>query len=326
MATVAVDLSQYGLDETKAALIRKDFDAVLKIAEELETDYNAVIVKEITPEVSREAKALRIKYMKVRTGLEEVRKARKAFYLSGGRAVDGLSAAYTHAVEGNEDRLVEIEKHFENIEAARVKKLNDDRCADALKFGVDGSVMNLGLMPADVWGNYIAGVELQFNARKEAEAKVDADRVEKEKAEAEERERIRLENIRLKAEAEERDRVAKIEAEKRAIEEKARLEKEAAERKRIEAEREKERKEADAKLAAERAERERLQKAQAEKEAAERKEKSDAEAREKDTENKKRVMWDAVSCLMELGIEESAAHLVVELIVDGKIKNVSIKF
>lgn len=231
---VKVDLTEYGLDETKAAAIRKDFDAVLKIAEELEGGFNEVVKKSeegITEELTKEAKALRLKFVKVRTGIAQVHKERKAFYLSGGRAVDGLKNAYTHAVEGNEKRLEQIEKHFELIEKERIEKLEAERLSIAEKFDVDARLMRLGEMDEDVWTNYIAGVELQYNARKEAERKAEEERIAKEKAEAEDRERLRQENERLKSEAEERERTAKIEAEKRAKEEAAeRKAKEEAER------------------------------------------------------------------------------------------------
>jgi hypothetical protein len=341
---IVVDMAQYGLEELKAAEIRKDFDAVLKIAVELESAFNEVVAKPISAAVCAEAKALRLKFGKVRTGISEVHKERKAFYLSGGRAVDGLKNAYTHAVEGNEARLLEIEKHFENIEKERLQKLTDERCAVCAKFELDGSMMSLGLMTEDVWVNYIAGVELQFKVRKEAEAKAEAERIENERAEAAERERIRLENIHLKADAEAREKAAKEEAEERAREEYSRLTKEAAERKereekaederqarlkeqaRIAAEREIERKEAEAKLSAERAERERLQKAQEEKEAAERKEQAEEASRVNNKKHCETVDNEAVSDLINSGLDEKTAKSILQEICAGMIRHVEIKY
>lgn len=341
---VKVDMSQYGLEESKAAEVKKDFDAVLKIAVELEDSFNEIIAKPLALELCAEAKALRLKYVKVRTAIAAVHKERKAFYLSGGRAIDGLKNAYTHAVEGNEARLEAIEKHFENIELERIAKLQSERMAECAKYEIDAALMSLGSMTADVWTNYIAGVELQYKARKDAEAKAESDRIDREKAEAEERELIRIENVRLKAEADERERAAKIESDKRAAEEKERLKKEAAERAerqrieeerqlaeqaerdRIAAEREKERKDAEAKLQAERDERERIERAQAEKEAAERKAKAEAEARENDTENKKRVNNAAVGCLVKAGLTESDAKTAIIAIASGKVNSVKIVY
>jgi hypothetical protein len=363
---VKVDMAQYGLEESKAAEVKKDFDAVLKIAVELEDSFNEVVAKPIEPQTCAEAKALRLKYVKVRTAIAAVHKERKAFYLSGGRAIDGLKNAYTHAVEGNEARLESIENHFANIERERIESLQIERAERCATFEVDGAMMGLGQMPEDVWKNYIAGVELQYNARKEAEAKAEAERIAREKAEAEERERIRLENIRLKEEAEAREKDAKIEAEKRAAEEKARLAKEqaerdrieaerrkereeaekklaaeraereriereqaakeAAERERIEAERRKEREEAEKKLAAERAERERIEREQATKEAAERKAQAEAKARLKDTEHKRQVNQEVVASLMAVGLIEGVAKQVVVAIASKKIANVTINY
>ena len=312
----SVDMSQFGLEETKAVEIRKDFDAVLKIASELESDYNNVIAKELSEDVCAEAKALRLKYVKVRTGIAKVHKERKAFYLSGGRAVDGLKNAYTHAVEGNEAKLKEIETHYERIEAERIATLQAERMEIILAIDPDSPATDFASMSDDVWNNYKNGVELAVKQRKEAEEKAEAELIAKEKAEAEERERIAKENAKLKAEAEKREKA-----------EKARRAKEEAEKKRIEAEREKERKEAEAKLAKERAEREKVEAEAKAKEEAEKKAKADAEAREKDTAHRKKINNSALKAIVKSsGITEDQAKDVVKAIASGSVPNVAINY
>ena len=366
---VVVDMSQYGLEETKAAEIRRDFDAVLKIAEELEGDVNNVVSDAsdgITEEVCKKARAVRLKLVKVRTGIAQVHKERKAFFLSGGRAVDGLKNAYTHAVEGNEAKLKAIETHFENIEKERIEKLQRIRSEDLQEFEPDYIPENLGSMNDSVWLNYFNGVGLSYKQRKSAEAKAKAerksaeakakaDRIAEEKAEVEERERIAKENVRLKADADERERRETAERKAREATERQRLEleakeksereakakaeqgkrdkleadrlaKEEAERKRIEAERRKEREEAEAKLAAEREARKKVELEASKKAYADAKAKADAEARAKDVAHKQSVMFDATTCFVEMGIEKSVAGLVVELIADGKVKNILINY
>ena len=340
---VVVDMSQYGLEETKAAEIRRDFDAVLKIAEELEGDVNNVVSDAsdgITEEVCKKARAVRLKLVKVRTGIAQVHKERKAFFLSGGRAVDGLKNAYTHAVEGNEAKLKAIETHFENIEKERIEKLQRIRSEDLQEFEPDYIPENLGSMNDSVWLNYFNGVGLSYKQRKSAEAKAKAerksaeakakaDRIAEEKAEVEERERIAKENVRLKADADERERRETAERKAREATERQRLEleaKEKSERKRIEAERRKEREEAEAKLAAEREARKKVELEASKKAYADAKAKADAEARAKDVAHKQSVMFDATTCFVEMGIEKSVAGLVVELIADGKVKNILINY
>jgi len=328
-----IDMAQYGLDEQKAALIRKDFDAVLKIAEELEESFNAVIVKEVTPEVSKEAKALRIKYMKVRTGLEEVRKARKAFYLSGGRAVDGLSAAYTHAVEGNEQRLKAIETHFEDMEKARIAKLEAERIEAASKFDNDARLMKLGEMAEDVWKNYILGVELSYNHRKAAEQKAEEERKAAAEAEAARQAEIQNENARLREEAEKARKAANEQERIRAEEEADRKEKEEAERKerlREQALREAElariQAEHDEKMAKERKARELLEQAARKREADEKARIAEEAARSKDKEHKRQVNLLAAAGFEQVGLSPEMAVVAVKAVAQGKISNVVIKY
>ncbi len=354
-----IDMSQFGIEETKAAEIRKDFDAVLKIAEELEVDYNEVVAAdEITPELAKQAKVIRLKYVKVRTGIAAVHKERKAFYLSGGRAVDGLKNAYTHAVEGNEAKLKEVETHFEQIEADRINKLQADRAAELEKFDGEQNAMfvNLGVMPDYLWIEYRDGVEFAFNQRKEAERKAEEDRIAKEKEEQEERERVAKENERLKAEAAEREKREIAEREAREIAERQRAELEEKERKdreeaevkrlkaeddaraKIKAERENERKEAEVKIAAEREARERIERKHKNKEEKERKDREEAENREKDQKHRKSINNAALKSIV-LAISgdhsdsekiamaaEKIARAIVTAIANGEIANVSIKY
>ena len=129
--------------------------------------------------------------------------------------------------------------------AIRKEKLRVERLAELEKFEVDGSLQMLGEMKSDVWENYIAGVELQYNQRKKAEADAEKARIEAEKAEElrrleyeKEQAAIRKENERLKKEAEakeaahrkaEQARQAKEVKERAIREEKERKEREAHE-------------------------------------------------------------------------------------------------
>ena len=312
-----IDLSQYGLEETKAAEIRKDFDAVLKIATELEADYNVIIGKSetITPELVKESKLLRIKYMKVRTGISAVHKERKAFYLSGGRAVDGLKNAYTHAVEGNEKKLKEIETHFECIEQERVDKLQNDRVEALEEFKPDFVPDNLWMMDSDVWGKYLASIKENHRLHESAAKIAKAERIAKGKRAKDKQKRIKDELKRLKIEADARD---KAEAKRQA--------KVDADNKRIEDERAAERAEADAKIADSKAKSDKLEadaKAKADEEA---KEKADAIAREQDVEHHKKINNAAVLAIEGLGFATEQGKRIVVAIAKGEIANVSISY
>ena len=303
---VTINAAEFGLEESKAAQIAEQFKPMLDKMVELEVEYNKVIQLPIDdPKTSDAAKKLRMQYVKVRTGTAEIHKQQKAFYLAGGRYVDGWKNAQLFASQGIEEKLESIEKHFENLEKQRIENLRVERLAQLL--AVEGTEpVGLGSMTDDVWQNYIAGARLAYEAKKEAERKAEEERIAKEKAEAKERERVRLENERLKKEAEEREAQmkaereaaekalaeerAKAEAERIAIEEAQRVEREIAEA------------EAKAKLDAERKERERIEaelKAKREAEEAEQK-RIEAERKAKEAAEKKALSAPDKVKLIEL--------------------------
>lgn len=233
---VKIDPKEFGLEETKAADIAKQFQPMLDKMVELEKEYNEVIALPIEDQSTAiKAKTLRLKYVKVRTGTAAVHKAQKDFYLAGGRYIDGWKNAQLFASQGIEEKLESIEKHAENLERERIAKIQSERESELLKYEVENvSSLALGLMSEDIWSNFLTGTKTNFEAKKAAELKAEQDRIAKEKAESEERERIRIENEKLKAEAEAREKAiaeerAKVEAERKALEEKVEAEKKAAE-------------------------------------------------------------------------------------------------
>jgi len=278
-AIVKINPADYGLNETKAKEIEAMFKPMLDKMVELEKEFNKVANLEISADTCKKAYELRLRYVKVRTGTAAIHKELKAFYLNGGRFVDGWKNAQLFASQGMEEKLSAIENHFEIIKAERIRKLQEKRQNELMKYGVEYISGNLGDMPDNVWASFLLGTKTNYDNQKAAEKKAEEERIAREKAEAAERERIRKENEQLKKEAEERERLAKIEAEKRAKEEAARLKREESETKkriRIETERlereeverkareEKERKEWEAHESALRKEREAKEKVEAE--------------------------------------------------------------
>lgn len=268
-----------GIEKSKAEHIRATFEPMVEMLAKFEQAYNDVIKdseKEITQNVIFRAKHLRSDIATVRIATEKIRKTEKEEYLRAGKAIDGVSNILKWAVIDKENKLKEIEDHFQIMEQERLTKLQIERIELLMPYVEDTEELDLSGMSDDVWGAYFTGKKKDYDDRIAAEKKAEAERIAKEKAEAEERERIRKENERLKNEAIERERLAKIEAEKR--EKLARIEaekraKEDAERK---AKQEAERKKHEAQLQKEREEREKVQ--------AELKAKQEAELKAKEEE------------------------------------------
>ena len=263
-----VDPKEFGLEEAQVSTIEQAF--LPKIAERdgYSIVYKQLIEKEITKELCNEAGDLRRKLVKVRTGIADIHKTQKAFFLSAGRFVDAWKNKETLPIEQMEESLSAIEKHFEKIEAEKVAKLEADRKKELANYS-DVTPFGLGAMDESVYQTYLIGVKLGYEAKIKAEQEAEAERlrlieIDKEAArlKAIEDERIRLENEKLKADAiakekeieAERNRQAeiraKIEAERKQLEDELKAKQEAERRAKEEAEkREAERIEAEKKAA-----------------------------------------------------------------------------
>ncbi len=285
-------LSDAGLAPEKAGLIVETLAPLVEQAGELCREAQCVTVTDAT-QVSemRQAREIRLRLVKVRTGAEAARKILKADALALGKAIDACGNWIKNQTEPVEARLLECELFAERAEAKRKQQLRDDRFALLAQVGpVDAAIVStLGEMKQDAFDQMLEGAVLARKARDEAAAKVDAERRAREQAEAQERERLRVENEKLRAEREEQDRLARESAERErkareAIEAKAKAEREAAEikaraeREAIRAKAAAEQAEAERKLKAEREAREKLEREQRERDAAEKK-RRDAEAR-----------------------------------------------
>ena len=192
-AIVKIDSAQYGLTETKAKEIEAMFKPMLDKMVELEDEFNQIAGLEITEETCYKARELRLKYVKVRTGTANIHRELKAFYLNGGRFVDGWKNAQMFASQGIEEKLSAIENHYENLEKERIAALQEKRAGEIAKYEVDYIPDNLGLMPDDVWSNFLLGTKTNYETRKEAEKKAEEERQEKirlDKRESDRRERI----------------------------------------------------------------------------------------------------------------------------------------
>ena len=283
-AVTIIDPKEFGLKEENANKMVSGLNPIIEERSALEQIYAIVIKKELTPELLKEARELRLKIRDNRTkGIEVWHKTTKDYFLKGGQFVDAIKRKENVVNELMEAKLSEIEKYFENIEAERIKALHTERAEKLKPFGYEIGATNFGLMDDNMFNAILVGAEKTHKDKLELEAKIEADRIEKERLEAEEREKQRIENERLKAENEAKEKqlaAERIEAEKKQAELKAKADAELAEQKRIadiEA-----KKQADI-IAA--------QKLESDKLAAELKAKADAEAKEKqakiDEENKR---------------------------------------
>jgi len=159
----------YGLEENKAKEIKAQFTPMLDKMEALEDEANEVFNMNIDGlETPGKAKETRLKYVKVRTGTAAIHKEQKAFYRAAGLYIDGWKNAQLFASEGIEKRLLNIEKHAENIEKERINKLGEERKLALENCGAQVIPDGLGSLSTDVWDSYLLGAKTtQENAIKE---------------------------------------------------------------------------------------------------------------------------------------------------------------
>jgi hypothetical protein len=274
---LVLNTESYGIEKSKAEQIEKTFVPMVAMLKEFESAFEAITAeanKGITKEVTLKAKKIRLEIAKIRIETDKIRKREKEEYLRAGKAIDGVANILKFAVSEKEEKLKEIEKHFENIEKERLQKIHNERMIELEEYEADVNGVDLGSMPDDVYKQFLKGYKLAYENKKAAEKKAEEERIAREEAERKRQIEIEAENKRLKAEAEKakaeeakREKQEKIEAEKREAERIEREKKEAElEKKRLE-----EKAKQEAILEAERAEAEKkLQKEKAEKEKIER--------------------------------------------------------
>lgn len=227
---VKIDLKEFGIEESKANLILQAFEPFQIKMAELEDEFTVITSTPMT-DVMVELKAAELlkKYVKIRTGRNEVHKNEKAFFLNAGRFVDRIKNDANAETEKREEKLDAIKNHFINLEKERINNLAVSRCEILKEFEFDGSLLNLGSMDDNIWISFLSGTKLAFEAKKAEEKRILAEKIEAENAAVRERARIEAENKRLKAEADEKERELEIERkkvaeEKAAIEEKNKIE------------------------------------------------------------------------------------------------------
>ncbi len=208
------------LEKSKAEQIKSTFEPMAKMLSEFEGKYNDVLLeseKGITKVVTEKAKRLRINIGRVRIETGKLKDKQKEYIKLEDRAIMGVHNILVWAVKEKEDKLKKIENHFEIMEKQRLDALQLKRVELISPYIEDAHERDLSKFADDEFDALLAMKKKAYEDMIAAEKKAEQDRIAKEKEEAAERERIRQENERLRKEAEEHERLAKIEAEKRAI-------------------------------------------------------------------------------------------------------------
>ena len=199
----------FGLEITEATQLLGGIDIISAELEVLKNAYIDVINMEITSENLPIFKELRLKLVKNRTSRDKWRKAKKSYFLNGGRFVDAIAKKYDVDNEEMESKLMEAEKYFENLEKEAKRILNEKRIEIIRPYVDDVAGLDFSDFSDENFDDFVLGKKTRYNEKIEAE-KQEAIRIENERlAEIErkrleeiENEKIRVENARLQKEAE----------------------------------------------------------------------------------------------------------------------------
>jgi len=211
--------STLGLPDQKARNLEAAFLPMIDDLKRIEDAYNHIVGhSSITPELTKEARELRLQLAKLRNRADKARVSEKADIVRAGKAIQGIYNIFAHQIIPKEDKLKEVENYFLIKHEEEIRELGNTRLIQlkAIEKKYDGklsdmpSIDELGLLDETNWLRLFKGTEADI-----AEV-VALEQAEKEKQE-QERKAAALEAARQQ---EEHIKQLKIEQLKRAHAEK----------------------------------------------------------------------------------------------------------
>lgn len=315
----------------------------------LRDDNEKAVFDYADPKGNKEARSHIYKLRQTKAAVERVRKEQKAASLEFGRKVDAQAKEIAVEIDGmiglHEAPLKEIEEreaariaaHKERIESLGAYKDYGDPTAAELSallasaeaFEIDDSLEEFKAEAALAKDDALENIKRLLAARQKYEAE-QAELERLRQAEAERAQKEREEQIRKEAEEAARKQA---EAKAAAVERERQLEIERANREKAEAEarylREKQEAEERAKAAAAKAEQDKQAAIEAERqriEAEAERERQEAERKAANKRHRQKINREALEDLVEFGLSEDQGKQLIETIVRGQVRNVSVNY
>jgi len=164
ITSIDVNPQEFKLEIAKATSIMSAFNEKATERDILLANSVVVLSKEITPELSKEARELRLKLVPIRTGIDKIHKVEKDFYLQAGKFVDAIKNKLQQPIVQREEQLKHIEEHFDRIEKERLEALQIER-ADLLRpYSDKADELDLVSMDQEVFEAFLSARKLTFEA------------------------------------------------------------------------------------------------------------------------------------------------------------------
>ena len=180
------------IEKSKADQIKQTFMPMADMLTEFEKAYNDLIEeakKGIDLKLTEKAKRLRLDIGQVRIDTGKLKDKQKENIKLEDRAIMGVHNILVWAVKEKEDKLKEIEKHFEILEQKRLDELQKERVTELSKYVEDAHERRLSEMDDDVWNAYLNAKKQAWEDEQAAIRKAEADRIENERLDKVERDR-----------------------------------------------------------------------------------------------------------------------------------------
>jgi hypothetical protein len=168
---IKINADQFGIQESKAKELEMVFTPFIEILKQIEVKRDSLLNNDITNELCIQAHNIRMEAVKFRTGIEKVHKQAKEDTLKTGRAIDGWKNLLLNASAPIESDTANIEKHFENLEAERIAKLQSERAALIIQYSPESAQLDLGRMTDQIWNNFFNGTKTNYEEKIAAEKK-----------------------------------------------------------------------------------------------------------------------------------------------------------
>jgi hypothetical protein len=162
------------VEKSKAQQIKDTFLPMAESLQQYEHQFQDILLEYsseevITPDLIARARRLRLDISKIRIETGKIKDREKKQYRIAADAIQGVHNIVVWAVTEHEDKLKEIEKHYDRLEAKKKEKLQADRMQQIAPFVSDDFDRDLSSMEPDVWQAFLGAKIKAFEDVQKAE-------------------------------------------------------------------------------------------------------------------------------------------------------------
>jgi hypothetical protein len=173
LAAANLGLAKEKADEHLAA-----FAPYMSELTELSVQMEGINFETPTSEDSKKASDLRKKLVKVRTGSEKEKDARKKSLLTEGNLIQSAFNLIKNACEMKEESLAKVEKYQELLRAAELERITNTRMEQLAQYECNTDRALVGQMSDETFAQFLNGAKVTYEQKKEDERKAEEARLE----------------------------------------------------------------------------------------------------------------------------------------------------